>query len=123
MLKKIVRFQLVFCALVCLSISFWKSDGYAALYSDCTSASVELIGPMVLGVEGTVVATLMNKSGATVGTDWAPNTTRQFFLHTAIVNQGMAALLTAYSMNKTVWVRLVGDAPRNGSITVLYLIK
>lgn len=122
MLKRIIRFQLVFFALFCLSISFWKSEGYAVEYSDCTSASVELLGPMLLGAEGSVVATLRNNSGIPVGS-WQPNTTRQFFLHPTILNQGLATLLTAYSMDKTVWVRLVGTAENSSYITVLYIIK
>ena len=120
MLKKIVRIQLVIFALVCLSISFWKCEGYAA---DCNAASVEMIGPMVLGLDGSVVATLLNKSGITVGTSWAANTTRQFFLHPSILNQGLATLLTAYSLNKNVWVRLADTAESNSYITVIYISK
>ena len=43
----------------------------------------------------------------TTGVNWTG--ARQFYLSSTLGNQGLAVLLTAYSMGKTVWVRLGGD--------------
>ena len=48
--------------------------------------------------------------------------TRQFFLSQAVVgNQGLAVMLTAYSMGATVWVRIAGTAEPLSLITVIYV--
>ena len=117
MLKKVFSFQLVVFAIAFLVIVFAKSDLYAA---DCDVASVEKVGPYY----GKVVVTLMNKTSSSVGGTWAPNTTRQFHLDNSILNQGLATLLTAYSMNKTVWARIESTtAQANSLITIIYINK
>jgi len=52
-----------------------------------------------------------------------PNWTssRQFYLSSTLGNQGLAVLLTAYSMDKTVWVRIAGDASSGSLITVIFV--
>jgi len=47
---------------------------------------------------------------------------RQFFLsQTPLGKEGLATLLTAYSMGKTIWVRIAGDASALSLITVIYI--
>lgn len=46
---------------------------------------------------------------------------RQFFLSKAILgNQGLAVLLTAYSMGQSIWVRLAGTGDPLSLITIIY---
>ncbi len=117
MLKKVYSFQLVVFVVAFLVIVFAQSNLYAA---DCGIASVEKVGPN----NGKVVVTLMNKTSSSVGGTWAANTTRQFYLDNSILNQGLATLLTAYSMNKTVWVRIESTtAAANSLITIIYINK
>ena len=48
--------------------------------------------------------------------------TRQFFLsQTSLGNQGLAVMLTAYSMGATVWVRVAGTAEPLSLITIIYV--
>lgn len=48
--------------------------------------------------------------------------TRQFFLsQAALGNQGLAVMLTAYSMGATLWVRIAGTAEPLSLITVVYV--
>lgn len=47
-----------------------------------------------------------------------------FYLNNSLGNEGLATLLTAFSMGKTVWVRIVGEgaAPAPGDyITIVYV--
>jgi len=47
-----------------------------------------------------------------------------FYLHNSCGNEGLATLLTAFSMDKTIWVRIIGEggAPAPGDyITILYV--
>jgi hypothetical protein len=53
------------------------------------------------------------------GTSWT--SFRQFYLSSTLGNQGLAVLLTAYSMDKTVWVRIAGDGSSGSLITVIFV--
>ena len=48
-----------------------------------------------------------------------------FYLHDSLGNQGLATLLTAYSMGKTIWVRIVGEgsAPAAGDYIVIVYVN
>lgn len=48
---------------------------------------------------------------------------RQFYLSSSLGNQGLAVLLTAYSMGETVWVRIAGDASSGSLIKVIFVNK
>ena len=48
---------------------------------------------------------------------------RQFYLSSALGNQGLAILLTAYSLGETVWVRIAGDASAGSLITIIFMNK
>jgi hypothetical protein len=48
---------------------------------------------------------------------------RQFYLSSDLGNQGLAVLLTAYSMGETVWVRIAGDAGPGSLIKVIFVNK
>ena len=120
MLKKVINFHLVVFALACMIMVFAKNDVYAA---DCSAAIVDKVGPVLLSGKASVVLTLINTSGVTVGT-WAPNTRRQFYLHDTILNQGLATVLTAYSMNKTIFLRTGDSIAADGSlVTIIYINK
>jgi len=47
---------------------------------------------------------------------------RQFFLSKVVLGkEGLATVLTAYSMGKTLWVRIAGDGSPLSLITVVYI--
>jgi len=46
---------------------------------------------------------------------------RQFYLSSTLGNQGLATLLTAYSLGKTVWVRIAGDGSSGSLISIIYI--
>ena len=48
---------------------------------------------------------------------------RQFYLSSTLGNQGLAVLLTAYSLGETVWVRIAGDGSAGSLITVIFINK
>ena len=48
---------------------------------------------------------------------------RQFYLSSELGNQGLAVLLTAYSLGETVWVRISGDGSNGSLITVIFMNK
>ena len=48
---------------------------------------------------------------------------RQFYLSSTLGNQGLAVLLTAYSLGETVWVRIAGDGSPGSHITVIFINK
>ena len=53
--------------------------------------------------------------------NWTGN--RQFYLSSDLGNQGLAVLLTAYSMGESVWVRIAGDASSGSLIKVIFVNK
>lgn len=120
MLKKITPFHVMFFTMFCLFALFGKTDCYASVF--CSAGVIEKVGPVAISSEGKVVVSLINKSGRAAGS-WAPNAWRQFYLHPAIKNQGLATLLTAYSMNKTVWVQIAGNAESASLIETIYINK
>lgn len=54
------------------------------------------------------------------GTKWT-EPYRQFYLSSTLGNQGLAVLLTAYSMGKTVWVRIAGDGSPGSLIKIVFV--
>lgn len=55
----------------------------------------------------------------TSGVNWTGP--RQFYLSSTLGNQGLAILLTAYSMGKTLWVRLAGDGSSGSLIEIIFV--
>lgn len=115
MLKSKIKFQLVIFAIFSLIIIYGKSEAFA--FVDCSSAEVVLAGPVYIG-SPRVAVMLKNTTSSPIG-DWAVNTSRMFYLHDAISNQGLATLLTAYSTQRKVWVRL-SDSISASLITIVY---
>jgi len=120
MLRKIYKVQsFVFIAIFFMVVLLAKNNAYAV---DCGSASVQMVGPTLSTTDADkVVVRLRNKTAAAVGT-WAPNTDRTFYLHQSVANKGLATLLTAFMMEKTVWVRIAStDAAVNSLVTIVYV--
>lgn len=119
MLTKIKKCLLVLLVLVGMIAHFGSNNAFADVV--CTSATITMIGPVTTG-EGRVLAILRNDSGATVGT-WAAGEPRQFFMNDLIKNQGLAVLLTAFSLDKKVWVAIAGAAEMNKEVLIVYMNK
>ena len=47
--------------------------------------------------------------------------TRQFYLSSTLGNQGLATLLTAYSLGQTVWVRIAGTGAQGSLIEIILI--
>jgi len=84
---------------------------------DCAVAKISRIGmyPGAFGTKGIMVQLI----------DQAPTPSwpgaRTFYLSDTVGNEGYAALLTAYSMGKTLWVRIAGDASPGSLIIILHI--
>lgn len=46
---------------------------------------------------------------------------RQFYLSSELGSTGIATLLTAFSLNETVWVRIAGTAEAGSLITIIFV--
>jgi len=46
---------------------------------------------------------------------------RQFYLSSTLGNQGLATLLTSYSLGKTIWVRIAGTAQPGSLIEIIFI--
>ena len=46
---------------------------------------------------------------------------RQFYLSSTLGNQGLATLLTAYSLGKKLWVRIAGDASPGSLVEIIFI--
>ena len=88
-----------------------------ALAADCASAAIKRIG--VNPVTGSAGASpYMVQLDCASDSIWSGTLT--LYLSTDLGESGLATLLTAYSLGKTVWARSLGTTP--GSIvTVLYI--
>ena len=79
------------------------------------------------GHQGSVVAYgvavfLQNKTSASVGS-WAKDGTQMFLVSGDISNKALAILLTAFSMNKTVYVQVASPATPGSIISGVYVNK
>ncbi len=82
---------------------------------DLAVASIGRVG-VVTTIEGPVVQ-LYDVNGVI----WAKGTMRQFYLSPTIKNTGLATILTALSLEKTVWVRIAGTGAQGSLITIVYI--
>lgn len=119
MLTKMKKSFLVLLVVVGTMAFFGSNNAFADV--SCASATITKIGPVASGT-GQVVVILRNDSGAAVGS-WPAGATRQFFVNDLIKNQGLAVFLTAFSLDKKVWVSIAGLAEQNKNINIVYLNK
>lgn len=119
MLTKMKKSFLVLLVVVGTMAFFGSNNAFADVV--CASATITKIGPVAQGA-GQVLVILRNDSGAAVGS-WPAGTPRQFFVNDLVKNQGLAVLLTAFSLDKKVWVSIAGLAEQNKNINIVYLNK
>ena len=119
MLTKVKKSFLVFLMVVGTMALFGSNNAFADVV--CASATITKIGPVSTGT-GRVLVILRNDSGAAVGS-WAAGTAKQFFVNDLIKNQGLAVFLTAFSLDKKVWVSISGLAEVNKEVQMLFLNK
>ena len=122
MKKSMVQFHLVFFVVTCMFLCFGNSQAHGAGFADCSAASIIMVGPTPAAANNVAVF-LQNKTSASVGT-WAIGEVRMFQLYGPISNQGLATVLTAFSMGKNVFVRVEDANATPGSlISYIYLSK
>ena len=109
MLKKIVMLPVIFFFLVVVS----ASNLYAA---DCSSATIKRVGnnPSSSAAASPYMTQLDCADDAT----WPGTLT--LYLSNDLGDSGLATLLTAYSLGKTVWVRTLGTTP-GSIISIIYI--
>ena len=120
MLRIISKFKkLAFCSVIGLIFFYANNEAYAI---DCPFASVTQVGPVINTTTPTddkVLVYLKNQNTTAVGT-WPPNGVRGFYLDPSIENKGLATLLTAFTMDKMVYIRINStDAAQFSLITVV----
>jgi hypothetical protein len=69
-----------------------------------------------------LVQLIDTRSGAPTWPNGVEGIERQFYLHPDLGNAGYATLLTAYTLGKTVWVR-IADPGTGGSLILVVLIN
>ncbi|MDH3327524.1 MAG: hypothetical protein OEM38_12525 [Gammaproteobacteria bacterium] len=120
---KKITVKLTLIALM-FTVSLFLLPVSSVIAADCSSAQIKMIGinPGAggIGASDTKVS-LLNNTTATVGIDWEPGTQRMFFLSADLGDAGLATLLTASSLGKSVWVRIADEAIVNSLITIIYL--
>ena len=119
MLTTVKKSFLVFLVFLGTMALFGINNASAAVI--CNSATITKIGPVTTG-SGRVLVILRNDSGATVGT-WPAGTARQFYVNDLIKNQGLAVLLTAFSLDKKVWVSIDATAEQDKNVLIVFLNK
>ena len=119
MLTKMKKSFLVLLVVVGTMAFFGNNKAFADVV--CTSATITKIGPVSQG-EGQVLVILRNDSGAAVGS-WPAGYGRQFFVNDLIKNQGLAVLLTAFSLDKKVWVSIDATAEQDKNVLIVFLNK
>lgn len=121
MLTKMKKSFLVFLVVLGTIAFFGINSASAAVI--CSSAAITKIGPVgtVVGA-GKVLVILRNDSGAAVGS-WPAGTQRQFYVTDLIKNQGLAVLLTAFSLDKKVWVSIDDLAQQDKEVLIVFLNK
>jgi len=109
-MKKNKMFSLVFAMFLVASLMIIPTVANAV---DATSCIIKRVG-FDPRFEGPMVQ-LDEVSDA----NWTG--TRLFYLSSTLGNQGYATLLTAYSLGKTVWVRIAGTGEPGSLVQIIYI--
>ena len=106
---------LVVTVFVLIVLSLAMLPAIANAYVDCSVGRIARLG-LFPGTNKGIMVQLFDESPSP---SWTGK--RQFYLSETLGNQGLATLLTAYSLGKTVWVRIEGDASSNSLISIIYI--
>jgi hypothetical protein len=110
-MKKVTSIVL-FCMMVLASMFvIMPATANALDVADCTVARIG-VDPRF---ENPIPVQLIDNSGL----NWTGP--RQFYLSSTLGNQGLATLLTGYSMSKTFWVRIAGDGSSGSLIEIIFI--
>ena len=109
--------RLSICAmLIMVALSLGILPGMANATVDVASAQIVKAGYYPGAAGSGFVVQLVDKAGSPA---WSG--IRQFYLSTELGNEGYAILLTAYSLGKTIWVRIAGTAEPGSLISIIYI--
>ncbi len=109
MKKKIITAIL---AISCIGLSV----GSVFANTDCPVVSVQMVGTSPSAASG-LFCKVKNESGAACG-DMANGASRIYFLNTSMTDQTYATLLTAFSLQKKMWIQVGGTGTNN---SLLYI--
>lgn len=88
---------------LCLSVALVFTIASSSMADDCTSAEIMKVGAGA-GMGGGTASD--NVIGVKCISDTSWGTYAQFYPNTAIGDQALATALTAYSLDKKVWIRV-----------------
>lgn len=89
---------------------------------DVNACRIKRIGVIDDATAPILVQLVDTRSGAPTWPNGVEGVERQFYLHPNLGNAGYATLLTAYTLGKTVWVR-IADPGTGGSLITVVLIN
>ena len=86
------------------------------VYADIDVATARIFR---LGIDPRIEGPMVQLIDEGVSPQWTGN--RQFYLSTALGNPGLATMLTAFSLNETVWVRIAGTGESGSLVTIIFV--
>ncbi len=108
--------MLQLAALVMAGSAFFSAPALADV--DVASAKIERLGPDPR-FASTSSGYMVQFSDTAANPAWAG--VRQFYLSDDLGNTGIATLLTAFSLDETVWVRIAGTAEAGSLVTIIFV--
>ncbi len=106
----------LYAMLIMGALSLVIVPGIANATVDVRSAKIIKAGYYPGAPESGIMVQLADQAGSPA---WAG--TRQFYLSEDLGNKGFATLLSAFSLGKTVWVRIAGSAEPGSLISIIYV--
>jgi len=106
----------IYAVLIMVALSLTILPGIANATVDVSSAQIVRSGYYPGAAGCGYMVKLVDQAGSPA---WSGG--RQFYLSSNLGNTGVATLLTAYSLGKTVWVRIAGAAEAGSLITIIYI--
>lgn len=103
-------------ALVMAGSAFFSAPAQADV--DVAFAKIERLGPDPRFAT-TSSGYMVQFSDTAASPAWAG--IRQFYLSAELGNPGIATLLTAFSLDETVWVRIAGTAETGSLVTIIFV--
>ena len=88
---------------------------------DAAACRIVRLGNRPGSGSGVMVQLVDTRAGLPSWPDGEEGKMRQFYLHPDLGNAGYATLLTAYTLGKTVWVRIADPASTGSLITIVYI--
>ena len=114
-----MKLRTVSILLVAMTLTVFIAPQFANAV-DAAACSIVRLGNRPGTGSGVMVQLVDTRTGLPSWPDGQEGVMRQFYLHPDLGNAGYATLLTAYTLGKTVWVR-IEDPGSTGSLMISVL--